>query len=222
MRSVRNLVKALAAAGALWLIWFGWSPAYFTLPKDLARPADGPALAALPSGTAFAIEGHVEPTEAAPHEWQGRFAFVHRMRRNVGGSSSKETKVVEIGNHRPALHFRWSGGIWTLAAKSYGLKHAPPVKPRFWPRKWLWTTRVDDWDRSSEGFRPGEAALAYGHIDDAGKPRVEMLMQAPLEAAAAEIGSENRTRRTLLIAAQLVLTLFVAGIVLPRHPSPAA
>ena len=213
----RNLGRMLAAAAALWLVWVVWQPTYFTLPAEVARPRSAETLAALPLGSAFLLEGVVRPGEPSDHAWQERFAYVHRKRMDLSTGAGRDQRVVDVEDWRPALILDWQGGAMRFPAGGYSLEHAPVVVPRWWPRKALWTTRVDDWHKSSTGFRVGEAALAYGRVEEGGRPRVEKLMESPLEKVAARIGYENRLRRGLVLAFKIGLTLFCVAYGMPRR-----
>ncbi len=221
------LVRVALAATVLGLLWVVWQPSYFTLPEELTRPRSRAELAALPPGSLFLIEGRVEPRSSMPGlEWQGRFAYLHRQFKDVG-IGTKEQRVVVIAQHRPALAFVWTDGeVWQLPTDSYELKHAPRVKARFWPRKWLGTTRVDDWHESSTGFRAGEAALAYGRVGAAGGAQVEMLLESPVSVVEIRIGRENTARQRLVLAAKIMLSLFSLSLIVPRWrknvPTPVA
>ncbi|MCC6414324.1 MAG: hypothetical protein IT582_00220, partial [Opitutaceae bacterium] len=171
-------VRLVFVATALGLIWGVWRPCYFSLNEIMRRPGSADELKTLRTGEYFLIEGTVKPTGGDLREWQGRFVYVHRMFKDVG-THTKDRRVVELEKWRPAVAFIWRDGTLMLSANSYELNHAPRIQPRFWPRKWLWTTRVDDWHESSRGFMAGEAALAYGKMNAEG-PRIEMLMQSPL------------------------------------------
>jgi|GEM_PF-1515726 len=214
------LARLMFTGTMLWLLWGVWRPVYFSLADTLARPETAAALAALEAENFFLIEGKVQPLAEPVREWQGRFAFLHRQYKDVG-VQTKEQRVVDLEYWRPALRFTWTGGSMTLPADSYGLEHAPRIKPRFWPRKWLGTTRVDDWHESSRGFRAGAAALAYGSLDETKRPRVKLLLQTPLETVTNEIGHTNRMRQGLVLAAKIMLSLFVLSLCLPpRKPRP--
>lgn len=211
-----NLIRAVVAAGALWLIWMVWRPVYFTLSDRVVQVGDEAQLAALAPGTEFLLQGKVEPIVASDQPWQGRFAYVHRERKDFPGGPSKDQRVVDVVNWRPALRFIWSGRAVVLSEAGYGLEYAPRVPRRFWPRKWLGTKRVDDWHQTSTGFRPGEAACAYGRVTADGQPRIEELMQWPVREIVARIGSENRLRHGLTLAFKLVLSLGCVACGLPR------
>lgn len=211
-----NLIRAAVAAAALWLIWIVWRPVYFTLSDKVVQVADATVLRTLAPGTEFLLQGTVEPVASTDHQWQGRFTFVHRERKDFAGGPSKDQRVVDVENWRPALRFNWQGGDVVLPTDGYGLEYAPHVERRFWPRKWLGTKRVDDWHQTSTGFRPGEAALAYGRVTAAGQPQVEELMQSPMREVAARIGHENRVRQWLTLGFKLVLSLFCLSLGLPR------
>ncbi len=214
-RWVGNLGRAFGAIVGLGLVWVGWQPTYFNLPEDLARPASVSALAALEVGATFLIDGVVEPVEGESRDWQGRFAFVHRQRKDLSTGLSREQRVVDIEDWRPALELSWAGGTWRIPAVSYGLEHAPVIKPRWWPRKAFGTMRVDDWHKSSTGFRRGEEALALGRIQADGVPRIERLMASPVEKVVAKIGYENRLRYGMVLAFKVVLSLFCLAYGLP-------
>lgn len=211
-----NLVRLLVAAGALWLVWVVWQPTYFNLPQDLARPSEAKELTALKPGTAFLLEGVVKPAQPSEHAWQGRFAYVHRERKDLSTGAGREQRVVDVEDWRPALVFDWTGGAMRFPAGGYSLEHAPAIEPRWWPRKALGLARVDDWHKSSTGFRVGEAALAFGHVRADGTPGVEHLMASPVEKVVAKIGYENRLRRGLVLGFKVVLTLFGVAYAMPR------
>lgn len=201
-------LRLVLVGAALWLLWVEWRPAVRPWSEDLARPKSAEELRQLPVGRDFLIAGRVEPLAGAPvREWQGRFAFRHRQRQDLSGSGGKTVRVVTVAEHRPALRWAWAGGVWELPANSYGLENAPQIEPRFWPRKWLWTARVDDWDRSSTGFRSGEAALALGRIAADGRPLIVELLPGSLAQANAQWQSVERPRSVLILAVKLVLTL---------------
>jgi hypothetical protein len=193
---------------------------YFILAEDIAQPREAAQLDGLAPGTEFILQGAAEPITPPEKAWQGRFAYVHRERKDFAGGPSKDQRVVDVENQRPALRFNWSGGTIMLAAESYGLEYAPRIERRFWPRKWLWTKRVDDWHRTSTGFRAGEAACAYGRVTAGGQPQIEELMQWPLREVAARIGYENRFRSWLTIGFKAVLTLGCLACALPRSKAP--
>lgn len=220
MKAVRNLIGTLGrlalAAAALWLIWIEWRPAYFTLADNVVQVEEATGLTGLAPGTEFVLPGTVEPIAPPERSWQGRFTYVHRERKDFAGGPSKEQRVVDVENQRPALRFIWHGGILLLAAEGYGLQYAPRVEPRFWPRKWLGTKRVDDWHKTSTGFRIGEVACAYGRVTSGGQPQIEELMQWPLQASVARIAAENRLRSGLMIGFKIVLTLGCLVCALPR------
>src|SRR5690606_5159948 len=156
-------------------------PGLKTLPSDLASPQASEELQRLPMGQAFVLEGWVEPVDVLPGPaWQGRFAYVHKQRQDLRGTGGQTVRIVTVEDHRPAVRWNWAGERWILPAGSYTLDHAPRVSPRFWPRKWLWTTRVDDWHASSTGLRAGEAAIALGRIVADGQPLITDLLQVPL------------------------------------------
>ena len=167
-------------------------------------------------GGPFLIDGVVEPVEGEGRDWQGRFAFVHRQRKDLSTGLTREQRVVDIEDWRPGLELSWGGGIWRIPSGSYGLEHAPVIKPRWWPRKALGTMRVDDWHRSSTGFRQGEAALALGRVQPDGVPRIEQLMASPVEKVVAKIGYENCLRYGMVLAFKVVLSLFCLAYGLPR------
>lgn len=211
-----NLIRAAIGVAALWLIWMVWRPVYFTLSEDVVQVVDETELAVLTTGTEFILQGTVEPVAPSGNQWQGRFAFVHRERKDFAGGPSKDQRVVDVENQRPALRFIWSGGIFVLSADTYGLEFAPHVKRRFWPRKWLGTKRVDDWHQTSTGFRAGESACAYGRVNGGGHPQIEELMQWPLRDVVTRIGSDNRFRHWLTIGFKLFLSLICVACAMPR------
>ena len=220
MKSLRpllaNLGRMLVAGGALWLIWVVWQPTYFSLPEDLARPRDAQELMRLTPGSAFLLEGVVKPAESSDHAWQGHFAYVHRERKDLSTGAGREQRVVDVEDWRPALDFAWQGGSMRFPAGGYSLDHAPTIEPRWWPRKALGLARVDDWHKSSTGFRVGEAALAFGHVREDRTPDVEHLMASPVEKVVAKIGYENRLRRGLVLAFKIGLTLVCVAYAMPR------
>ena len=211
-----NLARVAVAATVLWLIWMEWRPAYFTLADNIAQISEATELTSLPPGTEFVLQGTVEPVVPPPQPWQGRFAYVHRERKDIPGGPSKEQRVVEVKNQRPALRFIWSGGVLLLTAENYGLEYAPQVERRFWPRKWLWTKRVDDWHQTSTGFRIGETACAYGRVTLGGQPQIEELMQWPLRESVARISAQNRLRWWLTTGFKTALTLGCLVYATPR------
>ncbi len=201
-------LRAGVAGVALWLLWVVWRPAADVEWAKVEQPQNMAAVSQLPVGTAFLIRGRVEPMpDDVVREWQGRFVFRHRQRRDLSSSSGKTVRVVTVAEHRPALRWVGEGGEWVLPADSYGLARAPRIEPRFWPRKWLWTTRVDDWDRSSTGFSSGEEALALGRIAADGTPMVVELLPGSLEQADAQWQAVERPRFWLILAVKLVLSL---------------
>ncbi|HRJ46402.1 MAG TPA: hypothetical protein PKY38_03515 [Opitutaceae bacterium] len=205
---------------ALWLLWVEWRPSARPWPEDLARPETAGALRALPVGRDFLISGHVEPLSGeSVREWQGRFVFRHRQRQDQSSSGGKTVRVVTVAEHRPAL--RWVGpqGNWIVPADSYGLDYAPRIAPRFWPRKWLWMARVDDWDRSSTGFRAGEPALAMGRIASDGQPLIVELLPGTSEQAEAQWQAVERPRAYLMLAVKLGLSLVTLAWLLRRRPT---
>jgi hypothetical protein len=198
----------MLVGGVLWLAWVEWRAADRPWPEDLAQPTSAEELRRLPPGRDFLLSGRVEPLpRASVWEWQGRFVFRHRQRQDLSDSGGKTVRVVTVAEHRPALRWVWDGGAWEVPAESYGIEHAPRIEPRFWPRKWLWTARVDDWDRSSTGFRPGEDALALGRIAADSRPMIAELLPGSLERANAQWQSVERPRFFLILAVKLVLTL---------------
>ena len=226
MKSLRpllaNLGRMLVAGGALWLVWVVWQPTYFTLPDDLVRPRSAEDLGALRPDATFLLEGVVKPAEPSEHAWQGRFAYLHRQRQDLSTGVGREQRVVDVEDWRPALDFTWEGGVMRFAADAYRIDHAPAIVPGWWPRKALGLARVDDWHKSSTGFRVGETALALGRVEESGRPRVEQLMAAPLETVAAKIGYENRMRRGLVLMFKIALTVFCVGYGLPFLARPRA
>lgn len=203
----------------LWLLWVEWRPADRPWPANLAQPATGEALRRLPVGRDFLISGRVEPLpELSMREWQGRFVFRHRQRQDLSSSSGKTVRVVTVAEHRPGLRWVWAGGAWDIPADSYGLENAPRIEPRFWPRKWLWTARVDDWDRSSTGFRRGEAALALGRIAPDGRPVVRELLPGSIEQAVEQWQAVERPRFWLNVIVKLALSLVMLAWVFRRWP----
>lgn len=215
-RLFENLIRAAVAVAALGLIWIVWRPVYFTLSDKVVPVTDAAEFAALSPGTEFLLQGTVEPVASTDHQWQGRFTFVHRERKDFINGPTKDQRVVDVENWRPALRFIWNGVDVVLPTNGYSLQYAPHVERRFWPRKWLGTKRVDDWHQTSTGFRAGEAALAYGHVTAGGQPQVEELMQSPMREVAARIGYENRVRQWLTLGFKLVLSLACLSLGLPR------
>ncbi|HEY0968232.1 MAG TPA: hypothetical protein VGD88_12650 [Opitutaceae bacterium] len=206
----------------LTLIWGAWRPVLKTLPPDLASPQTREELQRLPAGQTFVLEGWGEPADATPRpEWQGRFAYVHKQRQDLSNSGGKTVRIVTVEDRRPAVRWNWASELWILPAGSYALDHAPRVLPRFWPRKWLWTTRVDDWDATSTGLQAGEPAIALGRISAAGQPLITDLMQAPLEQTMEVIGVSNRDRWRLIFAAKLLLTVFALSFLFTRRKPQA-
>lgn len=212
----RHLFRIVTAVAALGLIWLVWQPVYTTLGDDVVQVSDAARLAALGPGTQFLLQGTAAPLGPSARQWQKRFAYVHRERKDFAGGPTKDQRVVEVENWRPALRFIWSEGTIELAADSYGLDYAPRVPRRFWPRKWLGTKRVDDWHKSSAGLRAGDAVCAYGRVSASGLPQVEELMQWPVKEVVAQIGHENRFRRGLTFAWKIVLSLGCIVYGLPR------
>lgn len=211
-------LRLMLVGAGLGLLWMQWRPVTHAWPEDLARPTDDEELRRVPAGRAFLLSGRVEPLPGAPvRAWEGRFVFRHRQRQDQSGRSGKTVSVVTVAEHRPALRWVWAGGTWVLPADSYGLENAPRIEPRFWPRKWLWTTRVDDWDRSSRGFRPEEAALALGEIRPDGRPLITALVSADEAAVVADLGRQNRARWWLTVAAKTGLTVLALALCLGRR-----
>ena len=223
MRLLKRLPRIILGALALWWLWLGWTPVYFTLSENLAKPKTQAELNALPAGSRFLVEGMVNPASpAATEPWQGRFAYVHYQSQDTSTQAGKEQRIVLIQDHRPETAFEWdSGKRWFLPTKSYKLDHAPRIKPRFCPRKALGFLPVDEWHSSSRGFLPGEDALAYGTIDPSGVSRVKYLLQSPLESASQDIGSQNGFRKALTLAFKTILTIFVLMIAFARRTSAA-
>ncbi|MDP4722004.1 MAG: hypothetical protein NWS48_12310 [Akkermansiaceae bacterium] len=215
-----NLLRIILGFAALWWLWLGWTPTYFTLSENLAKPRTEAELNALASGTYFVAEGIVHPSLSTEKVWQGRFTYVHYQSKDTSTQAGKEQRIVLIQDQRPAVTFEWdSGKRWIIPAESYQLDQAPRVEPRFWPRKSLWLMPVDEWHESSRGFRPGESAIAYGQIDPFGSPRVDQLLQYPLESASKDIARENGFRKILTIVCKVIATLFILIISLPRRSS---
>ncbi len=206
------------AAGVLGLIWGAWRPVMRTLPAELAQPQTSGELQRLPPGQAFILAGRVEPIDRREvPRWQGRVVYVHKQRRDLSGNAGGKTvRVVIVEDHRPAVRLSWSGEDWMLPAGSYSLDYAPRVEPHSWPRKWLWTTPVDDWDASSTGFRAGEEAIALGRVGAEGRPQITDLLEAPLEKTLQHIGAQNRARWGVVLAAKIVLTAFTLSWVVSR------
>jgi hypothetical protein len=212
----------IIAGAALWLIWIVWRPVYFIMGENVVQVGGKAELATLAPETEFLLQGKVEPVVRSEHEWQGRFTFVHRERKDFAGGPSKDQRVVDVENWRPALRFNWAGGALVLPENGYSLTYAPQVERRFWPRKWLGTKRVDDWHQTSTGFRAGEAAMAYGQVTAEGQLQVVELMQWPLKSVVDRIGHENRLRRWLTIAFKCALTFFCLVYALPRSRTPVS
>lgn len=217
MKAVRPVSRVLVAAAILWLVWGAWRPRVADVPQDLTEVAMPEALRALAPGTAFLVKGRAYPLEEGTRrEWQGRFAFVHRMKRDHGGGgSSKTIRIETLEEHRPPLRFDWAGERWVLPAESYSLERASPVKPRFWPRKWLWMTRVDDWDRSSSGVAEGETVWARGIVDPAGGARVEEIWGDPWEPILAREAARIGMRRWLILAAKIAGSVLALVVLAP-------
>lgn len=218
-------LRLVLVGAVLWLLWMEWRPAVRPWPEELARPTSAEELRRLPIGRDFLLSGRVELLPGAPaREWQGRFVFRHRQRQDQSaGAGGKHVRLVTVAEHRPALLWEWTGGTWELPANSYTLDHAPRIKPRFWPRKWFWTTRVDDWDGSSSGFRRGEAALALGRMASDGRPVIIELLPGEMEQAITQWQTVERPRFWLILAVKLALSL---GLLLwllrrPARISPA-
>lgn len=211
-----NLIRLVVAGAALTLIWVVWQPVYFTLGEDVVQVSDAAGLNALAPATLFLLQGTAVPAAPSDRQWQGRFAYVHRERKDFAGGPSKDQRVVDVDNWRPALRFIWSGGILDLPANSYGLNYAPRVPGRFWPRKWLGTKPVEDWHPSSTGLRAGNPVCAYGRVSASGQPQIKEVMQWPVKEVVAQIGHENRFRRGLTFAFKLVLSLGCVAYGLPR------
>lgn len=209
--------RIIVAGLLLWLLWVEWRPHARAWPTELARPQTAEELDALATGREFLIQGRVEPLPGLPpREWQGRFVFRHRQRQDDSGGGGKTVRLVTVAEHRPALRWVWAGGSRELAAEGYGIDYAPRIEPRFWPRKNLWLSRVDDWDRSSTGFRVGETALALGRIGADGSPEIVDLLPGELEQAGARWQQVERPRVTLIFAVKLVFTLGLLGWALRR------
>lgn len=201
-------LRLVLVGAVLWLLWVEWRPPARPWPEDLARPTSDEELRRLPVGRDFLLSGRVEPLPGAPgRTWQGRFAFRHRQRQDQSSSSGKTVRVVTVVEHRPALRWVWAGGAWEVSADSYGIEHAPRIEPRFWPRKWLWTARVDDWDRSSTGFKPGDDALALGRMAADGRPVIRELLPGEMEQAITQWQTVERPRFWLILAVKLALSL---------------
>ena len=199
--------RLLPASALLYALWT-WQPATpVPLPDGTVQPADAAALAALPAGTPFLIEGNVHLANAAAAlPWQGRTIYIQRKRIDQGGQGSSRHQAVEtITRQRPALHFHWNATRIPVAADSYGLDNAPRITP-----KWN-----DSWDRSSRGFRDGDAALALGHTGDDGHVRIESLLETPLAAVQKGIRSEHHNRVWLIVAAKIIATLLVLAWLSP-------
>lgn len=198
----------LLPAGALLYALWTWQPATpVPLPDGTVQPADAAALAALPVDTPFLIEGSVHLANAAAAlPWQGRTIYMQRKRIDQGGQGGSRHHVVEtIARQRPALHFHWNATRIPVAADSYGLDNAPRITP-----KWN-----DSWDRSSRGFRDGDAALALGRTGNDGHVRIESLLETPLATVQADISHEHRTRLRLTIAAKIIATLLALAWLSP-------
>lgn len=120
MSARRSLVeaslRASVALGALVMIWVVWQPQYFTLPEDVVVAEDESDLTGLAAGTRFLLAGTVEPAEPPERWWQGRFTYRHRERRDFAGGPTKDQRVVDGEDRRPALRFVGSEGTWLLPA----------------------------------------------------------------------------------------------------------
>lgn len=210
-------LRFMLVGTVLWLLWVEWRPAGRPWPEDLDRPASAEELRRLPVGRGFLLSGRVEPLPDAPvREWQGRFVFRHRQRQDLSTSGGKTVRMVTVAEHRPALRWVWAGGAWEIPADSYGLENAPRIEPRFWPRKWLWTTRVDDWDRSSTGIRAGETVWVRGEAGASGAPVVTEIWGDPWEPILARQAGDERMRRWLIFGAKVVASVFALALLVPR------
>lgn len=193
---------------ALILIWGVWRPVIRLLPEDMTAVADGSALAALPEERTFLLSGAVRPAEGVSVAglWHGRFAYVHRERRDLSRSGGKHTAVVTVTDARPAVFFDWAGGTLRLPADSYDLSRAP-------------LAREDGADVSSTGFRAGDPALALGRVDASGTPRVEHLMETPIEAVIRRLERGNRIRIILTLAAKIGFSIFAVSLLIRIRPT---
>lgn len=199
--------RLLPASALLYALWTWQLATPVPLPEGTVRPVDAAALAALPADTPFQIEGRVHLADAAEAQpWQGHAIYRHRERVDLGGQAASRHQVVEtISQQRPALYFQWNAARIPVAADSYTLDNAPRIEPK----------SGDGWDRSSRGFRDGDAALALGRTGHDGHVRIESMLETPLVAVQADLRREHRNRVRLILAAKIIATLLVLAWLSP-------
>jgi hypothetical protein len=228
MNAVRGLARMAFAAAILGLVWIVWRPTIAEAPRDFVEVSTAAGLHALAAGEPFLLKGRAYPAddEGARVTWQGRFAYLHKQRRDHGGTggSSRSIRIETVAERRPTIRFDWADGSWVLPAGSYDLGRAASVRPRFWPRKWFWTTRVDDWDPSSTGIRAGETVWARGYARSPGTPVVTELWGDPWEPLLAREAAGAGMRRWLILAAKIAASAVALSVIAPlwRRPDRTA
>ena len=225
MRAVGSAVRVAVAAAVLGLVWGAWRPTVASVPCDFVEVNTSADLQALVAGAAFLLKGRAYPVDendAVRHAWQGRFAYVHKQRRDRGGvgGSSRSIQVETVAERRPALRFEWADGSWLLLANSYDLGRAASVRPRSWPRKWFRTTRVDDWDPASTGIRAGETVWARGEAAALGSPVVTEIWGDPWEPILAREASGAHMRGWLILGAKVAASVIALAVLVPLWRRP--
>lgn len=200
-RSIEWGIRWLIVAAGLWLLW-GWGKSGPFVEEPPAKGdfvMEAAALAALPDGKVFHLEGHLHPRGNAAAGEPITFLSKERTREHQG------ERVKTRRYDRPPLEFRWAGGSLALEDDGYELRLAPRLPDKPWHH----------FAQLNSGFMAGEAAVLTA-VKEGGAFEDVVLSEGPRERLGKRVGGDNRLRWGLGLFLKGMASLIVVSIVWPR------